>query len=123
MFRDKEEELQRLQAQLLEEEQSAEEEIFPQEEDFQELLWDTDQGESPRVYQNYSNNYGKDLRNFASGYQAYNADDTDVDLDEYCDEVCNESKTSAWWVWLMLLLMAAVVIAIGWLFLSTGGLG
>ncbi len=125
MFRDKQEELERLQAQLLQEEQTAQmpEEEFPEEDDFEELLWDTDQGENPRVYQNYSNDYGRNLRNFASGYQAYNSDNTDIDLDEYSDEVQYGTKTTTWWIWLVLLLMAAVVISIGWMFFSTGGIG
>lgn len=122
MFRDKDEELQRLQDALLEEEQTARpEEALPAEEDFDELLWDTDQGENPQVYQNYSNNYGRNLRNFASGYKAYNSDDTDVQLEEYCDEVRGGGKIALWWIWLILILMAAVVAAIFGLFLSTGG--
>ena len=75
------------------------------------------------MYQNYSNDYGRSLRNFASGYQAYNTDDTDVDLDEYCDQVQKGPTVATWWIWLVLFLMASVVIAIGWMFLSTGGLG
>lgn len=120
MFRDKDEQLQRLQEALLEEEQTAQ---LPEEEDFEALLWETDQGETPTVYQNYSNDYGRNLRNFASGYKAYNSDDTDVELEEYCDQVQQEPTTTNWWIWLVLLLMAAVVISIGWMFLSTGGLG
>lgn len=122
MFRDKQEELERLQSALLQEEQTAQpEEAFPAEEDFEELLWDTDQGENPPVYQNYSNDYGRILRNFASGYQAYNTDKADIDLDEYSDEVRSDGKVATWWIWLVLLLMAAVVVAIGWMFFSTGG--
>lgn len=127
MFRDKEEELQRLQVELLQEEQTARpEEEFPAEEDFEELLWDTDQGENPQVYQNYSNDYGKNLRNFASGYRAYNTDKTDTDLDRYSEQVQECSKTPLWWIWLLLLimlLMASVVAAIAWMFFSTGGIG
>ncbi len=120
MPRDTEQELERLQSQLLQEAQEEAEE-FSVEEDFAELLWEEDQGENPQVYQNYSNNYGRNLRNFATGYRAYNADQTDTDLDEYCDLVQQEPKITVWWVWIVLLLMGAVVGAIAWMFFSTGG--
>lgn len=120
MPRDTEQELERLQSQLLQEAQEEAEE-FSVEEDFAELLWEEDQGENPQVYQNYSNDYGRNLRNFATGYRAYNADQTDTDLDEYCDLVQQEPKITVWWVWIVLLLMGAVVGAIAWMFFSTGG--
>lgn len=120
MPRDTEQELERLQSQLLQEAQEEAEE-FSVEEDFAELLWEEDQGENPQVYQNYSNDYGRNLRNFATGYKAYNTDQTDADLDEYCDLVQQEPKISVWWVWIVLLLMGAVVGAIAWMFFSTGG--
>lgn len=120
MPRDTEQELERLQSQLLQEAQEEAEE-FSVEEDFAELLWEEDQGENPQVYQNYSNDYGRNLRNFATGYRAYNADQTDTDLDEYCELVQQEPKITVWWVWIVLLLMGAVVGAIAWMFFSTGG--
>ena len=120
MPRDTEQELERLQSQLLQEAQEEAEE-FSVEEDFAELLWEEDQGENPQVYQNYSNDYGRNLRNFATGYKAYNTDQTDADLDEYCDLVQQEPKITVWWVWIVLLLMGAVVGAIAWMFFSTGG--
>lgn len=122
MPRDTDQELERLQSQLLQEEQEQAEE-FSVEEDFAELLWEEDQGENPQVYQNYSNDYGRNLRNFATGYQAYNTDQTDTDLDEYCDLVQQGPKATVWWVWIVLPLMAAVVGAIAWMFFSTGGWG
>lgn len=120
MPRDTEQELERLQSQLLQEAQEEAEE-FSVEEDFAELLWEEDQGENPQVYQNYSNDYGRNLRNYATGYRAYNTDQTDTDLDEYCDLVQQEPKITVWWVWIVLLLMGAVVGAIAWMFFSTGG--
>ena len=124
MFRDTREELERLQAQLLEEtqEQSDQTQEFLEEEDFDALLSDTDQGENPPVYQNYSNDYGKNLRNYATGYQAYNADKTDVDMEQYSQEVLRPQKATGAWLWIVLLLMAAAVGAILWLLFSTGGL-
>ena len=118
MFRDKDEELKRLQEALLEEDPA--EQIT--EEEFEALLWEEDQGKKPKVYQNYSNHYGKDLRNFASGYQAYNTDVTDTDLDEYSQQVYEAAPSGAgWFAWLVAILMAAVVGVIVWLFFSMGG--
>lgn len=64
MFRDAKEELERLEEALLE--QEAPEDI-PEEVPAQP------------VYRNFSNNYGRDLRNYASGYEAYDEDLADVD--------------------------------------------
>ena len=51
---------------------------------------DTRAAQGPAVYQNYSNDYGRNLRNYASGYQAYNSDDCDEDLDAFSEEVYEE---------------------------------
>ena len=58
------------------------------EEDLPEYYYqDTRAANGPAIYQNYSNDYGRNLRNFASGYQAYNTDDCDEDLDAYSEDV------------------------------------
>ena len=131
MFRDAQEELERLQAQLLEEteeeeeafqEEASEEDTFLDEEDFDELLSDTDQGENPGVYQNFSNDYGRNLRNFATGYKAYNTDRTDVSPDEISEEMLEEKSANLTWLWVLLIVMLAVIGVIFWSFLSAGGL-
>lgn len=48
---------------------------------------DTRAARGPAVYQNYSNDYGRNLRNYATGYQAYNSDECDEDLDAFSEEV------------------------------------
>lgn len=125
MFRDTQEELERLQAQLLaqteQQEQTDQQETqFLDEEEFEELLSDTDQGQSPAVYQNYSNDYGRDLRNYATGYKAYNADKTDKDPQQMSRELLEEPRAVAVWPWLILILMAAVVGAMVWMCISGG---
>lgn len=94
MFKDTDQELARLEAELLKEEapvveeetdeEYLEEEIIPPPEYFYE---DTRAADGPAVYQNYSNDYGKNLRNYASGYRAYNSDDIDEDLESFSDDV------------------------------------
>ena len=122
MFRDTQEELERLQAQLLAQtEQTDQQETqFLDEEEFEELLSDTDQGQSPAVYQNYSNDYGRDLRNYATGYKAYNADKTDKDPQQMSRELLEGPRAVAVWPWLILILMAAVVGAMVWMCISGG---
>ena len=94
MFRDKEEELRRLSRQLREEEEDTE----PSEEDFDEtdmefLPEDPAIGDiTDGVYRNASNDYGKNLRNFASGYRAYNGDKVDVDLEELSNEIRDDDE-------------------------------
>jgi hypothetical protein len=100
MFKDTDKELARLEAALLEAEEEGvfdEEEEYP-EEDYEEenededappeyFYDDTRPAQGPGVYQNYSNDYGRELRNYATGYRAYNSDDCDEDLEEFSEDV------------------------------------
>lgn len=121
MTRDRDEALQRLQQALLEEEET---EAFTEEE-----LPEIQPEDDPRiadagVYQNFSNDYGKNLRNYASGYRAYNADKTDTDLDAYSDAVREGEKPRRllWIPVVLLLLLAIVVLALLWKYLRLGGI-
>lgn len=117
MFRDTSEELARLEAELLAEEAPVQEEQ-PLEEEEEDLPWkfeDTRPAEGRVIYQNYSNDYGKGLRNYASGYRAYNADESDEDLDSYAEDVRQGKKEKgilglALTACLLALAIAAVVI-------------
>lgn len=125
MFRDKDAELQRLEQALLEEEQTdavQEEEYLDQ--DALEVLWDdTRPGDAPRVYQNHANHYGADLKNYATGYRAYNADDTDTDPEELAQEVLTEDKKGfGWLLAVLVVLLGALVAAMVYLYLQLGGL-
>lgn len=94
MFRDKEEELQRLSRQLREMEEPETVTEEEEEPDMDELLEeDSKIGDmTDGVYRNASNGYGQNLRNFASGYKAYNGDKVDVDLEELSDELLTEDE-------------------------------
>ena len=127
MFRDKEEELQRLQEELLEQEEP--EEVPEETEDtedlldedvLEELLQDTRAAEDDGVYQNYSNEYGKQLRNFASGYRAYNSDKVDTDLEEFSRQV-EEPKRHTGLLVVAALLTVAVLALVGYLWLQYRG--
>lgn len=112
--KDKEEELQRLQQELLAEEEVREDEIVEEEylnDDVVDALLDEDtKVGSAGVYQNYSNDYGRNLRNFATGYKAYNSDSADVDLEEYSQEVL-EPKKRGGLIWFLLILMTLLCVA------------
>ena len=125
MFRDKDAELERLEQALLDEEEPAEEvkeEYLNQ--DALEALWeDTRPGDTPRVYQNHANDYGRGLRNYATGYRAYNADRTDMDPETLGEEVLGEDKKGfGWLLGLLIALLGALVAAIVYLFLQLGGM-
>lgn len=99
MFRDQEEELIRLSRELRETEEDTQpeepmEEADEDELDMDDLLADdvTIGRMEDGVYRNASNDYGKGLRNFASGYQAYNGDKADVDLQEISDQLHAEEE-------------------------------
>ena len=103
MYQDRDEALRKISAELLEEEEVPAPEIR----------------EAPVVYRNFANNYGRDLRNFASNYSAYNADNTDEDPQELADAVLEEPKKERLWplVTLNLLLLGGIVgILVYWIF-------
>ena len=110
MFKDTDRELARLEAALLEAEEEELLEEDPEEEyeeeyedDYEEELYDeygeqqdvpaeyfyndTRPAHDPAVYQNYSNDYGRESQSSATGYRAYNSDDCDEDLDAFSEEV------------------------------------
>ena len=125
MVRDQDAELERLEQALLDEEELTEEvkeEYLNQ--DALEALWeDTRPGDAPRVYQNHANRYGADLKNYATGYRAYNADRTDTRPEELSEQVLSEDKTGLGWLLaLLIVLLGALVAAIVYLFLQLGGM-
>ena len=120
MFRDQEEELQRLQQELLAQEEPETEEA---DEELPEdtLLEDTRPSADRMVYQNFSNGYGKNLRNYASGYQAYNTDKLDTDLDEFSQQVREPQRKNGALVAAMLL-TAAILAVVCWILWRYWGL-
>lgn len=122
MFRDAEEELQRLEQQLLEEEEQDQTPL--EEEDYDQFLPEEEvQTHGPMVYRNFSNDYGKNLRNYATGYKAYNTDKVDEDLERFSEEVHSGKKDSPVWLLAVLLaLMAVVAAVVAWIYLGMGGL-
>ena len=139
MFKDTDEALARLEAELLREEET--EEVIEEEdylydevlEDEPEeepnlppefLYTDTRAADGPVIYQNFSNNYGKNLRNYANGYQAYNTDVSDEDLDSFSQDVLyTEPEKSNTPLILIACLLALGIVAMVfvWLFLLQGG--
>lgn len=120
MFKDTDQELARLEAELLREdtqeasfqEADAYDDAYDEPEDAplpEDAYSDTRPARGPVVYQNYSNQYGKNLRNYASGYRAYNSDVSDEDLEELSEEVYEaqpESRSTG------LLITACILAAI-----------
>lgn len=112
MFKDKKEELSRLEAELLLEAQEEEEEARLEEElEESEALLD-DEGdygeESEETYYNYSNRYGE--------VRAYNNDTADDDLDAYSDAVYEGRKRTGTGCLTLLAvaLLVAIVFVLGW---------
>lgn len=106
MFRDTQEELERLEHELLAEEPQPETE---EEEDYDEFLEEPDSDE-PIVYRNFSNHYGADLRNYATGYKAYNSDNVDTDLEQFSHEVRDGKKKNGIWLPLLTALLSGLAV-------------
>ena len=112
MFRDTQEELQRLEAELL----SGEDTPDTEQQVLDTLLEDTRPSGGRVVYQNFSNNYGKNLRNYASGYKAYNADKTDENPETYSQELLTPEKgTGGLIVLAVVLTLCIAAVAVYWL--------
>lgn len=143
MFKDTDKALARLEAELLREDEKTQplpeevqeaydyEEVFetePEEEPDlppEYIYTDTRAADGPVIYQNFSNNYGKDLRNFANGYQAYNTDVSDEDLDSFSEEILQPEPEKS----NVLLILIACLLTLGiigmifvWLIMLQGGL-
>lgn len=102
----KEEILEELEQALLEEEAAEALEEGMDQADTQSLLKEPVRSDE-LVYRNYSNHYGADLRNYASGYQARNTDRVDVDLEKFSRQVTETEKLPFPWVPLVVMLLAA----------------
>ncbi len=115
VFRDTSEELARLEKELLAQEEPEtpdyDDEAYDEEDD-PWLYEDTAPAKGPVVYQNYSNDYGKNLRNYASGYRAYNSDQSDEDLENYSEQVRVPKKSGCAGTLVAVLLIAALLAAI-----------
>lgn len=120
MFRDKKEELSRLEAELLLEAQAEEEDARLEEElEAADALLDdeNDYGEeSEETYYNYSNRYGK--------VRAYNNDTADGDLDTYSNAVYagREKRRVGCLTLLAVALLVAIVFVLGWCVLRFKGI-
>ena len=104
MFKDAKKELERLEAELLAQEE-AEEEL-----EAEESLPD-DGEDSPELYRNFSNHY-----------RAYNADRTDWDPEELSEELNRPKKSGVWGLCaVVLLLVAGIFLLLAWWLLRRNG--
>ena len=100
MFKDTKKELERLEAELLEQEpEESEADLLDDDDDFGE--------ETPEIYRNFSNRY-----------KAYNTDRTDWDPDDLAEELVRRPKRGFALVWLLLL--AGVIGVLAWWYLGGG---
>ena len=91
MFKDTQKELQRLEAELMEEEEWEEEDaLLDDDDDFGE--------DAPEVYRNFSNRY-----------QAYNADRTDWDPEDLAQELERRRRPGIWVLCAVVLVLTAVI--------------
>lgn len=120
MFKDKKEELRRLEEELLLEARLEEEEaILEAELDEDEALLDDEANygeESEETYYNYSNRYGQ--------VRAYNNDTTDEDLNVYSDSVYqgNRGKGTRGLLLLAAALLVGIVLVLGMFVLRFKGI-
>ena len=106
MFRDREQELERLKRQLLEED----EDEYEEDEDEYEEDEEEDEEEEDEEEEAFPD------------CPVYNTDAADVDLEEYSDAVYEEPRRSWGLVAAVLLLTAAVLLLLAYLLANRGGL-
>ena len=113
MFKDAQEELKRLEAELLAQEPASEEDPsiddILNDAELNALLSDTQTISNVEGYENYSNQYGKAPLEATRAYQIYNTDHTDTDLEEYAQTVLEPKKTQS----LTGLIITAAVLSAG----------
>lgn len=130
MFRDTQEELKRLEAQLLaEEDEPVEEEAGEEEEiddiQLEELLKSISDDEEEEVEEFFKTTVtDSGVRNYANHYRAYNTDKTDDDLDSYSEEVRNPDRNRGvlGLSIVALLLMAGILAVLVWWLVRFQGL-
>ena len=128
MFRDAKEELSRLEEELLAEdyvhEAAAQDEALLEEETLDALLQeDTRAADGTVIYKNFSNGYGKGLRNYASGYRAYNSDRTEEDPEALSEAVLSGDSSGLRGLTIAaLLLTCGIVLTVIWLLLRYWGI-
>ena len=119
MFKDKKEELRRLEEELLLEAQREEEEARLEEElEEAEALLENDHDygeETEETYYNFANRYGQ--------VKAYNNDTADEDLEDYSDRVyrSEQEKGLGGLRLLATLLLVAIVFVLGWCYMRFKG--
>ena len=110
MFRDREEALEQLEQQLLEEdEEYEEEEECEEEEEFEEEYQEEDDL-PPEIYESY-----------AANCRAYNSDTTDTDLDRYSEEVQQGADRKTGWLAVGMLILTVLILAIAAYFVAKQG--
>jgi len=124
MFRDAQEELKRLEAQLLAgepEKENAREEAEDAEALEEEELTPEDLAQLRKLLKDPEPECP--IRNYANHYKAYNSDRTDGDPDAYTQELESGSgrRRGGARILLALLLLAAVIGAVAWWLLRAGG--
>ena len=117
MFKDRKEELRRLEEELLLEDEADSPQELPEDDPENTYLDDTDDfgQETEETYYNYSNGYG--------AYNAYNSDVTDEDLEEYSKKVygnTGERKNRGLLI-LTLILLSAILCTLAWCYLRYKG--
>ncbi len=122
MFNDTQQQLRRLEEALLAEEPAPQDPELLDEEQLDRLLEDQAPAKGGVIYQNFSNGYGRSLRNFASGYRAYNSDRADLELDDYSRQVQQGSSNNKGLVRLACCLGAGIVAVLVYLLVRYGGL-
>ena len=114
VFDDPNRELDRLQRQLLAEEEENLEDILEEygEEDY-DTLFEEDYEEETRepLYRNHANGYGADIRNFANGYRGEALIDEEDDRHFDYDDYVRGKKRSGVGRFLLILLLLGIAVA------------
>ena len=121
MFRDKDQELERLTQALLEEDDDEDLEEYEDPEECEDLEDFEEEEEYLDESDSEEEDWIEELYPTPRDYRAYNTDITDTDLDTYSEEVHSGKRGISGLAFLVWLLTMGVAVAVLYLFLRYGG--
>ena len=121
-FKDKEEALRRLEAELLQEEEIPEEE-YDEDEEYEDEEYEDEEYDEEDSEEDWEEESPRQLPGWMAGrVKVYNTDALEADLDEYSQKVYRSRSRGRWVAAVALILLAALLLVLAFFVARNGGL-